>query len=95
LVTISVLWAQPLPYFSLWIVLTASLQIVLLDDDDGWRELPIIGLFAAIPLFVTFLPMLLCKSPGWLRGRLVVEVVGAAVYALLMWLVIPNVLARH
>jgi hypothetical protein len=81
-----------LAVLALWVALTTAVYFDSHDLIPGWRGFLASSFFTGTPLIVfIFLPMLFTFGGQWLRSRLVVGLIGAAVFA---WLLTPNVISR-
>ena len=67
---------------ALWVAVMLALQYSSLEFRDPQRYWIFNAVVAAISLSIIFLPMLFLRNCGWMRGRLVGGLVGAAIAAL-------------
>ena len=67
---------------ALWVAVMLALQYSSLEFRDPQRYWIFNAVVAAISLSIIFLPMLFLRNYGWIRGRLVGGLVGAAIAAL-------------
>lgn len=75
---------------SLWIAVTAVLHFALYEP--GSQVLHILALSVATVFLFPFLPMLMAGKFHWLKGRILLGLVAAAVIA---WLISPNTISTY
>ena len=89
-------WAATLLVLSLWVLSLAGLGSILgltvSESGIEWAGMVVIAEFLIFSLGMIFVPMLFLKNCSWVRGRLVGGLTGAAIAAIVVWVIAPNVL---